>query len=192
MTEPHAGSDVQAIRTRAVRDGDEFVIDGQKMWVTNGLRAGIVMLLANTDPDAAPRAHRHDRVHRAQGAGGRVDAGADDPAAAEEARLQGRRVDRARLRRLPHPGGVGARRRGRRRRGLQVLHERDRGRPRQRRRARRSASPTSAFEHSIRYAQERMAFGKPIAQHQADPDDARADGDKRRGGASCSCSRRRG
>ena len=55
MTEPHAGSDVQSIRTRAVRDGDEFVVNGQKMWVTNGLRAGIVMLLAVTDPAAQPR-----------------------------------------------------------------------------------------------------------------------------------------
>ena len=57
MTEPHAGSDVQAIRTRAVRDGEDFVINGQKMWVTNGLRAGLVMLLAVTDPSAEPR-HR--------------------------------------------------------------------------------------------------------------------------------------
>src|ERR671919_317017 len=55
MTEPHAGSDVQAIRTRAVRDGDEYVITGQKMWATNGLRSGAVMLLAKTDPDADPR-----------------------------------------------------------------------------------------------------------------------------------------
>jgi butyryl-CoA dehydrogenase len=54
MTEPHAGSDVQAIRTVAVRDGDEFVITGQKMWVTNGWRAGLVMLLAKTDPAADP------------------------------------------------------------------------------------------------------------------------------------------
>jgi alkylation response protein AidB-like acyl-CoA dehydrogenase len=44
ISEPAAGSDVQAIKTRAVRDGDEFVIDGQKMWVTNGQRAGAVML----------------------------------------------------------------------------------------------------------------------------------------------------
>ena len=57
MTEPHAGSDVQAIRTRAVRDGDDFVIGGQKMWVTNGWRSGLVMLLAKTDPTAEPR-HR--------------------------------------------------------------------------------------------------------------------------------------
>jgi butyryl-CoA dehydrogenase len=54
MTEPHAGSDVQAIRTTAVRDGDEFVLTGQKMWVTNGWRSGIVMLLAKTDPAAVP------------------------------------------------------------------------------------------------------------------------------------------
>jgi alkylation response protein AidB-like acyl-CoA dehydrogenase len=57
MTEPHAGSDVQAIRTRARRDGDGYVIDGQKMWVTNGLRANMIMLLTVTDPQAQPR-HR--------------------------------------------------------------------------------------------------------------------------------------
>ena len=54
MTEPHAGSDVQSIRTTAVRDGDEYVVTGQKMWVTNGWRSGIIMLLAKTDPDAEP------------------------------------------------------------------------------------------------------------------------------------------
>jgi alkylation response protein AidB-like acyl-CoA dehydrogenase len=54
MTEAHAGSDVQAIRTIAVRDGDDYVITGQKMWVTNGWRSGLVMLLAKTDPEAEP------------------------------------------------------------------------------------------------------------------------------------------
>jgi len=54
MTEPHAGSDVQSIRTTALRDGDEYVISGQKMWVTNGWRSGLVLLLAKTDPDASP------------------------------------------------------------------------------------------------------------------------------------------
>jgi butyryl-CoA dehydrogenase len=54
MTEPHAGSDVQSIRTTATREGDDFVISGQKMWVTNGWRSGIVMLLAKTDPAADP------------------------------------------------------------------------------------------------------------------------------------------
>jgi alkylation response protein AidB-like acyl-CoA dehydrogenase len=54
ITEPHAGSDVQAIRTRAVRQGSEWVITGQKMWVTNGLRSSMIMLLAKTDPEAEP------------------------------------------------------------------------------------------------------------------------------------------
>ena len=54
MTEPHAGSDVQSIRTRAVRDGDEYVIDGQKMWATNGLHSNMLTVLTKTDPDAKP------------------------------------------------------------------------------------------------------------------------------------------
>ena len=54
MTEPHAGSDVQSIRTTAVRDGDEYVISGQKLWVTNGWRSGMIMLLAKTDPTTDP------------------------------------------------------------------------------------------------------------------------------------------
>ena len=54
MTEPHAGSDVQSMRTTAVRDGDDYVISGQKMWVTNGWRSGLIMLLAKTDPTAEP------------------------------------------------------------------------------------------------------------------------------------------
>jgi butyryl-CoA dehydrogenase len=55
MTEPHAGSDVQSIRTRARLDGDEYVIDGQKMWATNGLESNMLMTLVKTDPDAEPR-----------------------------------------------------------------------------------------------------------------------------------------
>jgi len=45
---------VQAISTRAKRDGDAWTINGQKMWVTNGLRSGLVFLLAKTDPEASP------------------------------------------------------------------------------------------------------------------------------------------
>ncbi len=55
MTEPGAGSDVQAIITTARLDGDEYVINGNKMWVTNGDRASLIALLVKTDPDADPR-----------------------------------------------------------------------------------------------------------------------------------------
>ncbi len=52
ITEPDAGSDVSAIRTRAVRDGDEFVINGSKTYITNGHRADFIVLVTKTDPDA--------------------------------------------------------------------------------------------------------------------------------------------
>jgi alkylation response protein AidB-like acyl-CoA dehydrogenase len=54
MSEPHTGSDVQAIRTTAVPDGDDYVLNGQKMWVTNAWRAGLVALLAKTDTTTDP------------------------------------------------------------------------------------------------------------------------------------------
>jgi alkylation response protein AidB-like acyl-CoA dehydrogenase len=57
LTEPHAGSDVQAIRTMARRAGDDYVISGTKMFVTNGREGNTFALLAVTDPNARPR-HR--------------------------------------------------------------------------------------------------------------------------------------
>jgi alkylation response protein AidB-like acyl-CoA dehydrogenase len=57
LTEPHAGSDVQAIRTVARRQGDDYLIDGSKMFVTNGREGNTFALLALTDPKAEPR-HR--------------------------------------------------------------------------------------------------------------------------------------
>jgi alkylation response protein AidB-like acyl-CoA dehydrogenase len=52
ITEPDAGSDVAGIRTRAVRDGDEYVINGSKTYITNGHRADFIVLVTKTDPDA--------------------------------------------------------------------------------------------------------------------------------------------
>jgi alkylation response protein AidB-like acyl-CoA dehydrogenase len=52
ISEPDAGSDVAGIRTRAVRDGDEWVIDGAKTYITNGHRADFIVLVCKTDPDA--------------------------------------------------------------------------------------------------------------------------------------------
>lgn len=55
MTEPHAGSDLKNIRTRAVRDGDEFVINGQKVFISNGQLCDILVLATKTDSDAGAR-----------------------------------------------------------------------------------------------------------------------------------------
>src|SRR3954449_10205568 len=52
ITEPDAGSDVSGIKTRAVRDGDEWVINGSKTYITNGHRADFIVLVTKTDPDA--------------------------------------------------------------------------------------------------------------------------------------------
>jgi citronellyl-CoA dehydrogenase len=58
VSEPGAGSDVAAIRTTARRDGDEFVIDGSKMWITNSTQADWMCLLANTEGGAAPHGNK--------------------------------------------------------------------------------------------------------------------------------------
>jgi alkylation response protein AidB-like acyl-CoA dehydrogenase len=52
ITEPDAGSDVAGIKTRAVRDGEEYVINGSKTYITNGHRADVIVLVTKTDPDA--------------------------------------------------------------------------------------------------------------------------------------------
>ncbi|MGB3099388.1 MAG: acyl-CoA dehydrogenase family protein [Solirubrobacterales bacterium] len=57
ITEPGAGSDVAGIRTTAIRDGDEYVINGSKMFITNGARADFIVLVTKTDPSA-----RHDGI----------------------------------------------------------------------------------------------------------------------------------
>lgn len=57
MTEPSTGSDLAAVRTRARRDGDDYVIDGAKTFISNGQNCDLVIVVAKTDPDAKP-AHR--------------------------------------------------------------------------------------------------------------------------------------
>jgi alkylation response protein AidB-like acyl-CoA dehydrogenase len=57
ITEPGAGSDVAGIRTKAIRDGDEYLVSGSKTFITNGARADFILLVAKTDPDA-----RHEGI----------------------------------------------------------------------------------------------------------------------------------
>ena len=55
MTEPSTGSDVQAIRTNAIRDGDEWIINGSKIFITNGVHADLIVLACKTDPTAGAK-----------------------------------------------------------------------------------------------------------------------------------------
>ncbi len=55
MTEPHAGSDLKAIKTRAVRDGNEFVVNGQKVFISNGQLCDVLVLATKTDSDAGAK-----------------------------------------------------------------------------------------------------------------------------------------
>ncbi len=57
-TEPSAGSDVAGIKTKAVRKGDEYILNGQKMWITNGGVANWYFVLARTNPDPAAPASK--------------------------------------------------------------------------------------------------------------------------------------
>jgi acyl-CoA dehydrogenase len=54
MTEPEAGSDLQAIQTRAVRDGDDYVVNGSKTFISNGQIGDLFIVVVKTDPDARP------------------------------------------------------------------------------------------------------------------------------------------
>ncbi|HEX2111220.1 MAG TPA: acyl-CoA dehydrogenase family protein [Gaiellaceae bacterium] len=166
MTEPHAGSDVQAIRTRAVRENDEYVITGQKMWATNGLRAGGVMLLAKTDPDADPPhrgmtafvVEKEPNVHEQPGLTVSKPLKKLGYKGVESVELafDGFRVPAAAV-----LGGEAGENAGFR----QFMSGIELGRVNIA--ARAVGIAQAAFDAAIRYAQEREAFGKPIAHHQA-------------------------
>jgi alkylation response protein AidB-like acyl-CoA dehydrogenase len=55
MTEPGTGSDLQSVKTKAIRHGDEYVVDGSKTFISNGLHANLVITVAKTDPDDAAK-----------------------------------------------------------------------------------------------------------------------------------------
>jgi alkylation response protein AidB-like acyl-CoA dehydrogenase len=166
MTEPHAGSDVQAIRTRAVREGDEYVITGQKMWATNALRAGGIMLLTVTDPDAEKRSagmtafivEKEPEVEQQPGLTipGKLGKLGYKGVETTELVFDGFRTPASSV--LGGEAGVDQ--------GFYYfLGGIELGRVNIA--ARAVGIATRAFEESIAYAQQREAFGRPIAQHQA-------------------------
>ncbi len=156
LSEPHAGSDAAAMRTRAVRKGGGWVIDGAKQWITSGDVAGVTVVWAKTDPSAGTAGVTAFLVER----------GTPGMSAGRHEEKMGLRAsstvplvfdgcevpDAARL------GAVGE--------GFRIaLSALDGGRIGIG--AQATGTIRAALDVSARYARERTAFGAPIAQHQA-------------------------
>ena len=166
MTEPHAGSDVQSIRTRAVRDGDDYVITGRKMWATNGLRSGAIMLLAVTDPEAEPRHRGMTAFVVEKEPDVEEQPGLSIPGTLRKLGYKGVETTELVFEGFRTPaasvlGGEAELGRG----FHQFMGGIELGRVNIA--ARAVGIATRAFEEAIRYAQQRETFGTPIAQHQA-------------------------
>ncbi|HVL82001.1 MAG TPA: acyl-CoA dehydrogenase family protein [Actinomycetota bacterium] len=164
MSEPEAGSDVQAIRCRAVRDGDVYRVTGTKMWVTNGLRSGLVSLLCKTDPDADPPSRGMALLMAEKEPGAEKMPGLEVSPNIDKMGYKG--VETTELIYDGYEVPVGNILGGQEGQGFyQVMAGIEIGRVNVS--ARAIGVMIRAFEEAIRYAQERKTFGKPIAQHQA-------------------------
>ncbi len=162
MSEPGAGSDVQSIQCKAAKAGDHYVVNGQKMWVTNGLRAGLVVLLCKTDPEAKPAYKGMSILYVEKDPEERRFEGITIPPNIEKMGYHG--VETTELlfedHRVPAANLLGEEGKG----FGYIMDGIEVGRVNVS--ARAVGLATRAFEEAIGYAQERQAFGKPIAQHQ--------------------------
>ncbi|WNG87946.1 acyl-CoA dehydrogenase family protein [Mycobacterium sp. ITM-2016-00317] len=158
LTEPSGGSDLQAMRTVARRDGDGYVINGSKTWITNARRAGLIALMCKTDPDAQP-AHSGVSILLVEKVPG-FTVSKDLP------KLGYKGVESCELNftdcRVPADallGTVEGKGFAQMMKGLEV--------GRLQVAARATGVARAAFEDALRYAQDRESFGKPIWQHQS-------------------------
>lgn len=158
LTEPNAGSDLQAIRTVAKRDGDHYVVNGSKTWITNSMHGHGTLLLVKTDPQAEPRHKGMSLLIADKGPGFNV--------VGKLKKMGYRAIDTCELSfedyRVPVSqlvGGVEGKGFVQTAGGLELgrINVGSRG----------AGIAEGAFKMALRYAQEREAFGKPICQHQA-------------------------
>jgi butyryl-CoA dehydrogenase len=158
LSEPDAGSDTSALRCRAERDGDEFVVTGTKTWVTNGMRAGLVALAARTTEGITCFMVEKEPGDRSGAITVSKNIGKLGYKGIETVEMawDGQRVPADSV--LGGAEGLG--------RGQHyILSALEVGRINIA--ARACGVARAAFEAAIRYAQQRETFGKPIAQHQA-------------------------
>ena len=158
LTEPDGGSDLQSMRTTAVRDDDGWLLTGSKMWITNARRAGLIAVLCKTDPGATPPHSGMSILLVEPGPG--LTVGRDLPKLGYkgvetcELAFDGCRVPEAQLLGGEPGHGFAQMMRGLELGRIQVA-------------ARAVGVGRAAFEDALRYAQERESFGTPIWRHQA-------------------------
>jgi alkylation response protein AidB-like acyl-CoA dehydrogenase len=168
MSEPELGSDVAAIRTRAKRDGDDFVIDGQKMWLTNGGTSNLTAVLVRTDEGTEDAVKPHQRlttflVEKPEGYG-EVAPGLTIPGKIDKMGYKG--VDTTEMVFEGHRVAAGQVLGGEVGKGFaHMMDGVEVGRVNVA--ARACGIAIRSFELAIAYAQQRTTFGKPIAEHQA-------------------------
>jgi alkylation response protein AidB-like acyl-CoA dehydrogenase len=158
LTEPDCGTDLQAIRTSARREGEVWVVNGRKTWITNSLHGNCLALLVKTDPAATPRHRGMSLLIAEKGPGFTV--------ARKLEKLGYRGIDTCELTfddyRVPADRLIG----GTPGRGLQqILSGLELGRINVA--ARGVGVADAALRESVAYAQTRHSFGKPICEHQA-------------------------
>ncbi|MFF4615927.1 acyl-CoA dehydrogenase family protein [Nonomuraea jabiensis] len=158
LTEPGGGSDLQAMTTAARRDGDGYVINGAKTWITNARRSRLIALMCKTDPSARPR-HKGISILL-------VEHGPGLTVSRDLPKLGYKGVESCELvfedYRAPRTALLGAEEG----RGFaQMMKGLEVGRIQVA--ARALGVGRAAFDDALRYAQERESFGKPIWKHQA-------------------------
>lgn len=158
LTEPDCGTDLQAIRTTARRDGDHYLVNGAKTWITNSLHGNCLILLVKTDPAAEPRHRGMSLLIAEKGPGFQVSRKLE--------KLGYKGIDTCELNfddyRVPADRLLG----GEEGRGLQqILGGLELGRINVA--ARGLGIAAAALDASVAYSQMRKTFGKPICEHQA-------------------------
>jgi alkylation response protein AidB-like acyl-CoA dehydrogenase len=157
LTEPNAGTDLQAIRLRARSEGDHYVLNGTKSWISNGIQGSCFAVLAKTDPDAQPR-HKGMAMFLCE-------KGPGFTASRKLEKLGYKGIDSAELvfqdYRVPAANLIGEEGRGFHQAvgGLELgrINVASRG----------VGVAKAALDEALRYSQQRETFGKPICEHQA-------------------------
>jgi alkylation response protein AidB-like acyl-CoA dehydrogenase len=158
LTEPDCGTDLQAIRTTARREGDEYVVNGNKTWITNSMYGNTLALLVKTDPKAEPRHRGMSLLLIEKGPGFEV--------SRKLPKLGYKGIDTCELSftdfRVPVSRLIG----GVEGRGFkQILNGLELGRINVA--ARGVGIAQAALDEAVSYSQQRKTFGKPICEHQA-------------------------